>query len=105
VSLVIPQLMLCPSVPGADDKDVLSSLLSSATAAERGRHNWDSGLEEKSIQAICSHSQLNSQQALCLLEPLKELQDICHQGGLNLVGVGRALAEDCHCCSQRALIL
>ncbi len=83
MSLVIPQLMLRPGVPRAEDKDMLCRLPSSATAAEGGRHREDSGLEEKSIQAICSHSQLYSQRALCLPQPLMKLQDVGPQGGLN----------------------
>jgi hypothetical protein len=61
MSLLIPQLMLCPSMPGSKDMDVLYHLQSSATAAEGRRHRGDSGLEEKSIQAIFSHSQLDGQ--------------------------------------------
>ncbi len=91
MSLFIPELMPCPSVLEAEEKDMLCRLSSTATAAEGGRHRGDSGLEEKSVQAICSPSQLDSQRALCLPEPLMELQDICHQGGLNQVGVGLAL--------------
>jgi hypothetical protein len=82
--------MSCPSVPRAKDKDVPRSLASSVTAAEGGRHRGDSGVVEKSIQADCSHFQLDSQQALCLPEPLMKLQDIGPQGGLNLIGIGRA---------------
>jgi hypothetical protein len=74
----------------AEDKDVLRYLLSSATAAERGRHRRDPGLEEKGIQGIYSSSQLDSQQAPCLTEPLMKLQDISPWGGLNQVWVGRA---------------
>jgi hypothetical protein len=88
--LLIPQLMLCLGVLGAKDEDVLCRLLSSAAAAERGRHRGDSSLEEKSIQAISSHSQLDSQRALCLPEPLMKLQDICPRGGLNKIGVWKA---------------
>ncbi len=87
--LLIPQLMLCPSMPRAEDKDMLRCLSSSTTAAEGRRHRGDSGLEEKSIQAIYSRSQLDSQRALCLPEPLMKLQDVGPQGGLNQVGVGR----------------
>jgi hypothetical protein len=83
MSLFIPQLMPCPSVPTAKDEDMLCNLLSSATAAEEGRHRGDSGLEEKSVQAICSRSQLNGQRALYLSEPLMKLEDICPWGGLN----------------------
>jgi hypothetical protein len=58
---------------------------------QRGRrHRGDSSLEEKSIQAIFSHSKLNSQRALCLLELLMKLQDVGRWGGLNQVRVGRA---------------
>jgi hypothetical protein len=88
--LLIPQLMSCPSVLRADDEDMSCRLPSSATAAEGGGHRGDSSLEEKSIQAICSRSQLDSQQALCLPEPLMKLQDVRPRGGLNQVGVGRA---------------
>ncbi len=90
MSLVIPQLMPRPGVPRAEDKDMLCCLPSSATAAEGGRHRGDSGLEEKSVQAICSCSQLDSERALCLPEPLMKLQDVHPRGGLNQVGVGRA---------------
>ncbi len=78
------------SVPRAEDKDMLCRLPSSATAAEGGEHRGDSGLEEKSIRAICSRSQLDSQRALCLPEPLMKLQDVGAWGGLNQVRVGRA---------------
>jgi hypothetical protein len=88
--LIIPQLASCPSVLRAEDENESCCLLSSAAAAEGGRHRADSGLEEKSIQTVCSRSQLDSQQALCLPEPLMELQDIRPWGGLNQVGVGRA---------------
>jgi hypothetical protein len=90
MSLLITQLMPCPSVLGAEDEDVFCRLLSSATAAEGVRHRGDSRLKEKSIQAICSHSQLDSQQALCLPKPLMRLQDICLREGQNQVRVGRA---------------
>jgi hypothetical protein len=70
MSLFIPQLLPCISMSGAEDKDVLCPLLSSATAAEGGRHRGDPGLEEKCIQAISSHSQLDSQRALWLSKPL-----------------------------------
>ncbi len=52
-------LWLCE--PEAEDKDVLCRLASYATAAEGGRHIGDPGLEEKSLQALCSRSQLDSQ--------------------------------------------
>ncbi len=90
MSLFIPQLMPCPSVPTAEDEDVLCRLSFSAAAAEEGRHRGDSGLEEKSVQAICSCSQLDSQRALCLPEPLMKLQDVRPRGDLNQVGVRRA---------------
>jgi hypothetical protein len=80
-SLLIHQLSLCPGVPWAKDKDKLGSLASSATAAERARHRGDSGLVEKSIQAVCSHSRLDGQHALYLSEPFVQLQDVCPQGG------------------------
>jgi hypothetical protein len=60
MSLLIHQLMLCPNA-GAEDQDVLCRLSPSATAAERVRHRGNRGLEEKSIQAICFNSQLDSQ--------------------------------------------
>jgi hypothetical protein len=90
MSLFIPELLPYPRVPRAKYKDVLCCLLSSATAAERGSHREDSGLEEKSVQAICSRSQLNSQRALVLPEALVKLQDIGSQRCLNKVRVGRA---------------
>ncbi len=90
MSLVIPQLMLRPGVPRAKDKEMLNCLLSSARAAEGERRREDSGLEEKSIQAICFCFQLNSQRALCLPEPLMKLEDVGPRGGLSHVGVGRA---------------
>jgi hypothetical protein len=74
-------------------------------AAEGGRHSGDSGLEEKSVQAICSRSQLDSQQALSLSEPLMKLLDVHPRGASTKLGLGRLLAEDCHCCNERALIL
>jgi hypothetical protein len=82
--------MLRPGVPRAEDMDMLCHLPSSATAADGGRHRGDSDLEEKSVQAICPRSQLDSQRALCLPEPLMKLQDVRPQGGLNQVTVGRA---------------
>jgi hypothetical protein len=88
--LLIPQLMSCPGLPRAEDKNVLRCLSSSTAAAERGRHRRDSGLEEKSIQAIYSRSQLDSQRALYLPEPLMKLQDVGPWGSLNQVRVGRA---------------
>ncbi len=90
MSLLISQLVPCPCVPRAEDKDVLCRLPSSATAAEGGRHRGDSGKEEKSIQTVCSRSQLDSQRALCLPEPLMQLKDVCPQGGLNHIAIGRA---------------
>jgi hypothetical protein len=77
-------------MPGAEDKDVLCFLPSSGTAAEGGRHRGDSRLDEKRIQAVCSHSQLDSQQAFCLHEPLMQLQHISPWGSLNQVGAERA---------------
>jgi hypothetical protein len=88
--LLIPPLMLCPSILRAKDEDVFCRMLSSATAVEGGWHGGDSSLEEKSIQAISSRSQLDSQRALCLPEPLMKLEDVCPRGGLNQVGVGKA---------------
>ncbi len=88
--MLIPELVSCPGIPGAKDEDVFCCLSSSAAAAEGGKHRGDSGLEEKSVQAICSRSQLNSQRALCFPKPLMELQDVRPRGGLNHIGVGRA---------------
>jgi hypothetical protein len=88
--MLIPELMSCPGIPRTKDEDVFCHLPSSATAAEGGKHRGDSGLEKKSIQAICSGSQLDSQQALCFPEPLMKLQDIRPWGDLNQIGVGRA---------------
>jgi hypothetical protein len=105
MSLFIPQLMLCPSVPRAKDEDMLCSLPSSATAAEGGRQRGNSGLEKKRVQAICSRSQLDGQRALCLPEHLMKLENICPRGTSTKSGLGELFAEDCHCCSQRALIL
>jgi hypothetical protein len=45
-------------------------------------------MEEKSVQAVFSCSQQDSQRALCLPEPFMELQDVSPQGGLNQIGVG-----------------
>jgi hypothetical protein len=73
---LIPQLVLYPIVLRAEDKDVLHCLSSSAAAAETGRHRGDPGLEEKTIQAIHSYSQLYSQRALCLPELLMKLHNI-----------------------------
>jgi hypothetical protein len=70
--LFIPQLMLCPSVPREEDKDMFRHLLFSAAATERVRQKEDSGLKEKSIQAISFCSPLDGQQALCLSEPILE---------------------------------
>jgi hypothetical protein len=47
--LFILQLMPCPSILRAEDKDVPCNLLSSAIAAEGGIHRGDFGLEEKSV--------------------------------------------------------
>ncbi len=54
--LLVPQLMSCPSVLRAEDEDVSCCLLSSATAAEGGKHRGDSSLVEKGIKAIKSRS-------------------------------------------------
>ncbi len=75
---------------GAEDKGMFCCLPSSATAAVGGRHRGDSGLEEKGVQAICSCSQLDSQQAICFPELFMKLQDIGPLGGLNRIGVGGA---------------
>ncbi len=74
--------MSCPFILRTEDEDVLCRLPSSATAAEGGRHRGDSGLEEKSIQAIYSRSQLDGQRALCLSEPLMKLQNVRPRGAL-----------------------
>jgi hypothetical protein len=103
--LLIPQLMSCPSMLRAEDEEMSCCVPSSATAIEGRRHRGDSGLEEKCIQAICSRSQLDAQQALCLPEPLIKLQDVGPWGASLRSGLGGLLAEDCHCCSQRALIM
>ncbi len=87
---LIAKLVSRPRVLRAEYKDVLRRLSSSAAAAEQGRHRGDPGLEEESIQAIYSCSQVDSQRALCLLEPLMKLQDIGPTGALNQVWVGRA---------------
>jgi hypothetical protein len=50
----------CPRVLGAGNEIVLYCLLSSAAAAEMGKHRGDTSLEEKSIQAINSCSMLDS---------------------------------------------
>jgi hypothetical protein len=86
----IPKLMSCTGIPGAEDEDLFCCLSSFAIAAEKGKHSWDSGLEEKSIQAVCSRSQLDSEQALCFPEPLMKLQDVCPGEGLNQIRVVRA---------------
>jgi hypothetical protein len=103
--MLIPQLMSCPSIPRAKDEDMFCRLPSSATVAKRGRHGGAPAWGGKGIRAICSHSQLDSQQALCLPEPLMELQDIGSRGPSTKSGLGGLLAEDCYCCSQRELIL
>jgi hypothetical protein len=97
--------MSCPGILRAEDEDMSCRLPSFAAAAEGGRHRGDSGLEEKSIQTICSRSQLDSQRALCLPEPLMELQDVCPRWASTKLGLGGHFAEDCHCSSQRVLIL
>ncbi len=74
----------------AEDEDVLRCLLSSATAAESGSHKGDPGMKQKSMKAIYSRPQLDSQRALCLFEPLMKLEDIGPWGGLNQVWVGKA---------------
>jgi hypothetical protein len=90
--MLIPKLISCRGIPRAKYEDVFCHLSSSAPAAEGGKHRGDSGLEEKSIQAICSRSRLDSQQALCFPEPLMKLQDVRPWGGLNQIGVGRAFS-------------
>ncbi len=88
--LLIPQLLSCSSVPWAEDEDVFRCLTSSAAAAERGRHRGDSGLVEKSVRAIYSHSQLDSQRALSLPELFIQPQNVCPWGGLDQIVIGRA---------------
>ncbi len=88
---LIPQLMSRPGVPRAKHEDMFCHLSSFATAAEGGKHRADSGLEEKSFKAISSHSQLDSQRALCQPEPIMELQDFTPWEGFNHIGVQRAL--------------
>jgi hypothetical protein len=68
MSLLILQLMSLPIVPRAEDEDLFCYLLSSATAAEMGR------LEVIGIQAVCACSQLDCQQTLYILKPLKKLK-------------------------------
>ncbi len=63
----------------------------------------NSGLEEKRIEAVCSHSQLDSQLALYLPQPLEQLQDASSRKGINHITIGRAFTNDCFCCSQMAL--
>jgi hypothetical protein len=105
MSLLIPQLVPCPFVSRAEDKDLLCHLTLSTTAAEEGRHRENSGLEQKRIQVIYSHFQLDSQQALCFSKPLMKPQDIGPQGASIKLGLGGLLAKDCHCYSQRAEIV
>ncbi len=58
--MLIPELLLCPCMHMAEDKNVLCCLLSFA-AAEGGQHRRGTGLEENSVRAICSYSWLDSQ--------------------------------------------
>ncbi len=67
---IVSQLMSCLRVLGAEDKDVLCRLSSSATTARMKKHIGHSGLKEESILAVDSGSQLDSQQALLSSEPL-----------------------------------
>ncbi len=62
-ALGYPQVILCLRVLGVEDKNVLCSLLFSAAAAVMGRYKGETDLEKKSIKAIYSCSQLDSQQA------------------------------------------
>jgi hypothetical protein len=87
--LLNPQLLSCSSVLRAEDNNMFRYLSSLAAVAVGGKHRGDSGLEEISSQAICSSPQLDSQQALCLPEPIMEQYDIGPQGGFTKVGVGR----------------
>jgi hypothetical protein len=59
--LLIPHHMSCLIVLGAEDEELFCCLSSSAAAAEGGRHKWDSGLDDKSIQANYSLSKLDSE--------------------------------------------
>jgi hypothetical protein len=54
-----PQLVLCPRVPRMEDKKVLCCMLPSTQAAERKRCRGNSSLDEKSLQAIYSRSELD----------------------------------------------
>ncbi len=87
MSLLILKFVPCLSIPRAEDEDMFCYSPFSVTAAEWVRHREDPGLEEKSIQAICFRSQLNSQQALWLPEPFLKLHDISPLGGLHQTGV------------------
>ncbi len=81
MSLLVPYLMLYYVMHKTEDGDVFHYLSSSAKAAKEGRHGGDLGLESIKVNAICSQSQLFSQQVLCLSEPLIMLQNISSWGG------------------------
>jgi hypothetical protein len=68
--MLVSQLVKCTGMHRAEDMDVLHCSSSSATTAGRGRPKEGPDLEKKGIQANCSHSQLDSQRALCLPKPL-----------------------------------
>jgi hypothetical protein len=51
-------------------------LQQSAAAAEGDKNRGELGLKEKGIRVVCSCPQLDSQRALCLLEPFMKLQNI-----------------------------
>ncbi len=71
--MLIPKLMSCPGKLRAKDEGVCCGLSSSAAAAKGGKHSGDSGLKEESVQAICSRSQLDSQQDFCFPQHIMEL--------------------------------
>ncbi len=68
----------------------------SAAAAEGGKHKSDFGLEEKSIEAICSRSQLYDQRGVCLPEHISELHYVGPGGASTRLGKGGLCAEDSH---------
>jgi hypothetical protein len=77
-------------MPRVKGKDMLCYLPFSAAAAEGGSNKGDSGNKKNNVKAICSHFQLESQQALRLPELLMKLKDVCPWGSLNQLGVWRA---------------
>ncbi len=66
---LIAQLVSCPKIFRAEDKDMFCCLSSPAAAAEGERHRGDPGLKQKRVQAIYSRFQLDGQRALRLQEP------------------------------------